>query len=122
MPDRGLTAPSPLGARTEKAIDEEVEKETGTKNFTEGMAKKGCELLPPSVVASTFDVPEDELEQMKMIVCIYDWKSGDEVLEANLTLAKARDSVYDAERWFENSTASKTKEELEAEMERVKGR
>jgi len=92
-------------------------------HFDKGISKKSCALLTPGLVAEAFDVPESELEQMKVMGCIYSWKKkeGDHetILEANLTMLRAHETEDRAETWFENATANKTNEDVKGEVAQV---
>jgi hypothetical protein len=92
-------------------------------HFEKGISKRACEILTPAMVAETFDVPESELRQMKMMGCIYSWKrkdaAGETILEANLTMLRAHETEEGARTWLENATANKTNEEVRDEMKQV---
>lgn len=123
----GSAAEGDAAENAMEKIDEhvatEVEKELSDEaRFGKDMRKKGCELLTAKLVADTFGVPEAEIEQFKMMGCIYNWKGGGEIVEANITLLRAHKSEKAAAQWLENATRSATKEEMVAQMEQVRGK
>jgi hypothetical protein len=109
--------------KIDEHVAKEVEKELSDEaRFGKDMSKKGCEILTAKMVADTFGVPESELKQMKMMGCIYNWKGDGQIVEANITLLRAHKSEKSAANWLENATKSLTKEELQAQMEQVRGK
>lgn len=109
--------------KIDEHVAEEVEKALSDEaHFSKDMGKKGCEILTPKLVADTFGVPEAELKQMKMMGCIYNWKGDGQIVEANITLLRAHKSEKAAASWFEGATRSLTKEEMQAQMEQVRGK
>lgn len=100
-------------AKVEKELSDEA-------RFDKEMGKKGCDLLTAKMVADTFGVPEAEVEQFKMMGCIYNWKGDDEIVEANITLLRAHKSEKAAAKWITNATRSQTKEEISAQLEKVR--
>lgn len=114
-----------LGAAVEGAVDEAVAKAGGSHLFDpedKAFRKRACDFLTPELVASSFDVPAAELKQMKIMGCIYTWKSDAETLDAKLMMIRVHKDVDRASQWFGNATANKTKAELDAEMDVVKGK
>lgn len=129
--DSGKEEQAPESASSaEKAIEEiddhvakEVAKELSDEaRFAKDMRKKGCELLTPKLVAETFGVPEGELQQTKIMGCIYNWTADGETVEANITLLRAHKSEKLAAQWLENATQTLTKEQMAAQMQEVKGK
>jgi hypothetical protein len=117
--DQGTEASAQRAA--EKMVDKAADKAGAT--FAKEISKKACEVLTPSMVAETFDVPEGELKQMKIMGCIYSWnRKGDDdplILEAKLMLLRAHDTVDEARLWFKNATADKTGKELQEDVKKV---
>jgi hypothetical protein len=87
--------------------------------FDGDMSRQGCELLTPDMVADTFDVPADELKQMKVMGCRYNRDNDRETLEAAISMIRAHKSEAGAAQWFGNATRSRTAEEMKAEMDKV---
>ena len=75
-------------------------------------------MLPPATVAEVLEVPEAELEQMKIAGCIYSWESADErqIAEARITSISVTDDAAKARQRFDNSTKNQTAEELRAQL------
>jgi hypothetical protein len=86
------------------------------------LRKRACEFLTPDLVSGLFDVPAGELRQTKMMGCIYTWRKDGQVLDVKLMLIRVQKSVEGAATWFGNATASKSKKQLDAEMDVVKER
>ena len=107
----------------EKATDEALDKAGADDLFdpeNKTFSKRACEFLTPEMVSGSFGVPAAELKKTKIMGCIYSWKGGGQTLEAQLMLLMVHKNLERAKLWFENSTASKTNEELNAEMDAVK--
>lgn len=104
-----------VAAEVDKALSDEA-------RFGKDTRKKGCEMLTAKLVADTFEVPEGELKQMKLMGCIYSWKGDGEIVEANITLLRAHKSEKAAASWLDNATKTLTKEELQAQMEQVRAK
>ena len=94
------------------------------KTFLKDQSKKGCEMLPPALVAKTFEVPEAELQQMKIAGCIYSYDSGDgsQTVEASINTIFVRDDPAKARQHFDNATKNMTAEEIKAQMGMVMGK
>lgn len=105
----------------EEKIDKAVAELSEEARFDKEYRKKACKVLTPELVAETFDVPKDELKQMKIMGCRYTWTSDDEELRASLSL-RALKSEKSAATWFDNSTADVTQAEMREQMEEVKKR
>lgn len=91
------------------------------RTFEKTQRKKGCEMLTPKLAAEGLGVPEGELEQMKMMGCIYSWKSADksEIADASLMNISIRKDAKLARAYFEGSTKDRTAEEVRAELAKV---
>ncbi len=91
------------------------------RTFDEDQRKKGCEMLTPKIAADTLGVPEGELEQMKMMGCIYTWKNADnsEIAEGAVMSIFIREDAERARTHFENATKNKTAQEVRAELAKV---
>jgi hypothetical protein len=111
--ERGASASA---SETSRAVAEGL---SSAGRFDKDIRKRACEILTPALVARTFDVPEGELAQVKMMGCTYTWKNEREELEASVTMVRAHGSVADAARWFRNATMDKTAEELAEDKARV---
>jgi hypothetical protein len=119
----GAGSADQAAAKVDDKIAKEVDKALSDEaRFGKDMRKKACELLSPKMVADTFGVPEGELEQRKIMGCIYTWKGGGEIVEARITMLRAHKSEKMAATWFGNATKSLTKEEMAAQMQMVKKR
>ncbi len=128
--DRGGDEPAAGGgadAAIERAVDgaaapKDVKDEV--KSFLKDQRKKGCEMLPPAMVAEVLAVPEGELKQMKIMGCNYSWESADEqqIAEASIMSIWIKKDAAAARKWFENSTKTQTAEELKAAMAMVKAK
>lgn len=107
--------------RIESAVAAEARK--AGVHFDKGISRKSCEILTPALVAETFDVPESELRQIKVMGCVYSWKQKAEeretILEASLMMLRAHETEEGARTWFENATANKTREEVSSEVAQV---
>jgi hypothetical protein len=105
------------------AVDQAVE-EAGAEHLFDPedktIRKRACEFLTADMVAKAFEVPAGELKQHKMMGCMYTRRSGDQLTDAKLMMIRVHKTTEGATRWFGNATASKTKEQLDAEMELVK--
>lgn len=88
--------------------------------FAKDQRKKGCEMLPPAMVARVLEVPEAELEQQEIMGCIYSWEGGGKVAEASIMSIWVKKTPEDARTWFDNSTKTVSAEELQAQMAKVK--
>lgn len=88
--------------------------------FVKDQRKKGCEMLPPAMVARVLEVPEAELEQQKIMGCIYSWEGGGQVAEASVMSIWVKNTPEEARTWFDNSTKTVSAEELQAQMAKVK--
>lgn len=115
-PGSDTGADSGTDANTQAAAETALSDEA---RFDSDMSKQGCELLPPALVADTFDVPADTLNQMKIMGCRYHWSNDDTTLEAAISMIRAYDSEADAAEWFANATRNRTAEEMQAEMDKV---
>lgn len=112
-----------VAEQIDEKVQEEVAKELSDEaRFGKDMNKKGCEILTAELVGETFGVPAAELKQMKMMGCTYTWGKGDDVVEGRISMLRAHKSEKSAAGWFERATQSMTKEELAAQMEKVKAK
>lgn len=110
-------------AAVEKKVDEAIEKEGLSGMFDpedKELRKRACEFLTPEMVSSAFGVPSKDIKQTKMMGCIYSWNEGGQTLNAQLMLVMVHKSLDRAKLWFKNSTANKTKEQLDKEIDKVK--
>lgn len=98
-------------------MDEETRK--AVAQFTKDQRKKSCEMLTPAMVAEVLEVPEGELEQKKIMGCIYTWKGGGQEAQASLMSIWIKKTPESARTWFENMTKTQTKEELAEQMKQV---
>jgi hypothetical protein len=90
--------------------------------FDDDMKNKSCEMLSAELVASTFNVPADALQQWKIAGCRYGWEDDEQTLEAALSMIRVYDTEEAAASWFANATRNKTAEEMKAEMEKISAR
>ncbi len=102
----------------EEKINKAVEELSDEARFDREYRKKACEFLTPDLVSKTFEVPRDELKQMKIMGCRYSWDDKGAELRASLSIRTLKNEKS-AARWFENSTKSVTKEEVRAQMKEV---
>ena len=118
-----MIADESAGKAIEKKVDEAL-KEKGLSGMFDPedkeFRKKACDFLTPEMVSGAFDVPAKELKQTKIMGCIYSWNKDDQTLNAQLMLIMVHKSLDRAKLWFKNSTANKTKAQLDQEMEKVK--
>lgn len=130
------------GSKSEPSTDEAAAKESLDKKVDEAVAKadkearveslfdpedetfrkQACEILTPVLVADHFGVPKDELRQTKIMGCVYTWQSDGVIVEANLMMPRIHKSIESAKQWYGNATATRTKEELDAQLDQVKGK
>lgn len=119
-----ITTEHAAGA-VEKAVDDALDKAGADDLFdpeNKSFSKRACEFLTPEMVSGALGVPAADLKQTKIMGCIYSWKGDGQVLESQLMLLMVHKSLERAKLWFENSTASKTNEQLKTEMDVVKER
>lgn len=84
--------------------------------------KRACEFLTADMVSEQFEVPAADLKQMQIAGCIYTWDDDDEMVDAKVMMPRVHKSEDRAKLWFTNATKSLTKEELDAQLEMVKGK
>jgi hypothetical protein len=89
--------------------------------FDQSMSSKGCELLTPELVSTTFDAPPDKLRQIKVAGCIYTWTSDERVVEARISLLMVHASGAAATRWFENATRDMSAEQAKQQLDQAVG-
>ncbi len=89
--------------------------------FDESMRTKGCELLTPELVSTTFGAPQDELRQIKVMGCIYSWASDERTVEARISMLTVHASQAVATRWFENATRDVSAEEAQQQLDQAVG-
>ncbi len=89
------------------------------RTFAKEQRKKGCEMFTPAMAAKVLELPESDLQQMKIMGCTYTKKEGDDVAEASLMSIWTSDNEADAIKRFENSTKNRSKEEIAAAMAKV---
>ena len=92
--------------------------ESQASRFTKDIGK-GCDLLTTELVASTFDVPAESLNQTKMMGCIYTWGDDTQELKVVLLMVRVHKDTAAAASWFARSTKSLSAEESQAEMDKV---
>jgi hypothetical protein len=118
-----VAEPSGVAAAVEKRVDDAVEKAGGKLLFdpsNKDVRKRACEFLTADMVSKQFGVPAGELEQRKLMGCMYTWSKDGQVLDAKLMTIQVHRTDEMAQTWFHNSTATKTKKQLDAEMDLVK--
>jgi hypothetical protein len=124
-PAAGDTAAQGVEKIIEDAVDK-ADKEAGAHKLfapeDKTLRKRGCEVLTADLVAETFGVPAGELKQFKIMGCAYVWKKDDQMLDAKVMLIRVHKTLEGAQTWFKNATATKTKEQIDAEMEMIKGK
>lgn len=132
--DADATKPSDAKAGETNAVDELVEgamaeaedRVGGAAKFFDpsdkAFRKRACEFLTADMVAEQFEVPAADLKQMQIAGCIYTWDDDDEMVDAKVMMPRVHKSEDRAEQWFSNATKSLTKEELDAQIEMVKGK
>lgn len=112
-------------AEAAKTTDDEAGAASGATEHIfdpsdDSIEKQACEFLTAEMVAAQFGVPAEELRQTKIGGCIYTWKNDTEAVEAMVMTIHLHDTPEAAKTWFANTTATKTKEELEAQLDEVK--
>ncbi|MCA9649431.1 MAG: hypothetical protein KC501_05950, partial [Myxococcales bacterium] len=98
-------------------VDVDVDAQVAT--FLADQRKKGCEMLTPEMVAKVLEVPAAELEQKRIMGCIYSWEGGELQADASIMSIWVKKTPQEARTWFDNSTKDKTPEEIAAEMAKV---
>lgn len=93
------------------------------KTFLEDQRKKGCEMLSPALVAKLYSVPEDALRPIEIGGCTYSYRSADksQVVEVSIMSITVRKDAADARMYFDNATASRSAEEIRAQLDMVMG-
>jgi hypothetical protein len=104
---------STQAAARESAASSDVAK------YDKSIRKKGCEILSPELVSSTFGVPADDLSQIKMMGCTYTWSAEGQILEARLSMMMVHRSDEIAAQWFANATKDLSAEEAERQLDDV---
>jgi len=108
---------------TEKAINDAT-KEAGAEHLFDpedkSIRKRACDFLTADMISDLFGVPAGELKQIKIMGCIYAWENDGQIMEAKLMMPRVHKTTKGAATWFKNATATKTKEQADAEMDRVK--
>jgi len=87
--------------------------------FSKDIRKKGCEILTAEMVETTFNVPAENLKQMKVMGCMYLWDDQGQELKAHISMLAAHQSSGAAATWFGNATRNRSAEEMQAEMDKV---
>jgi hypothetical protein len=110
-------------AVVEQAIDEAT-RQAGAEHLfdpsDEQLRKRACDFLTRDLVSKTFDVPAADLRQMKVMGCLYTARKDGQLLDAKLMSIRVHKTAELSRTWFRNATATKTKAELDAEMDAVK--
>jgi hypothetical protein len=107
----------------EQAVAEAVEQAGAEHLFDpddESLTKRACEFLTADMVAQLFGVPAAELEQMKVMGCVYSWHEGEQLVEAQLMMLRVHETPERAATWFAHATATTSKAEAEAAMDQAK--
>jgi len=118
------TAPATgIEAVTEKAINRAT-KEAGAEHLFDSedksIRKRACDFLTADMMSGLFGIPAGEFKQIKVMGCIYVWKKDGQIMEAKLMMPRVHKTTQRAATWFKNATATKSKEQTDAEMDRVK--
>ena len=112
-----------IEAVTEKAINDAT-KEAGAEHLFDpedkSIRKRACDFLTADMISVLFGVPAGELKQIKTMGCIYVWKKDEQIMEAKLMMPRVHKTTQGAATWFKNATATKSKEQADAEMDMVK--
>lgn len=109
---------SGASAKVDEARDAVAEVEEAAK-FDKAMQKKACDILTPAMVSEAFGVPEEKLQQQKVLGCNYSWEGDGEILEARFGSIRVHDSTEVAQKWFKNATKGMTDEEVKAAMAKI---
>lgn len=117
-PATAVASGDPAAAAMEAVAPETSDSEKYDKSIT----KKACELVTPEMVASMFDVAQDSLKQLKVVGCIYTWKSDAREVEARISLLMAHKTEARAVEWFANATRGATAEEAQQQLDEVTDR
>jgi len=102
------------------APEETVSAEPVFDSKDKSIRKRACEWLTAELVASTFGIPAEELKQMKMMGCMYTWRKDGQIVDAKIMMPRVHKNLAGAKMWFNNATATKTSEQLAAEMDQLK--
>lgn len=123
MPDAKATAVGAVDKIVENAVDQ-ADKEAGAGRLfasdDKTLRKRGCDVLTAQMVAGVYGVPADELKQIKIMGCVYTWKKDGQIVDAKVMMIRAHKTLDAAKTWFGNVTATKTGEQLAAEMDMVR--
>lgn len=107
----------------DKAMDDAT-KEAGAEHLFDPedkeLRKRACDFLTADMVSKLFGVPAAELKQTKALGCIYTWRKDGQLLDAKLMMIRVHKTQTMAATWFKNVTSTKTKEQMNAEMDLVK--
>jgi hypothetical protein len=114
-----------VGDAIDEAVDEATKKAGAEHLFDpddKEFRKRACEFLTADLVGELFGVPANELKQTKVMGCVYSWSQGGQLLEARLMMIRVHKTLELAQTWFRGATATRTKAELDAQMDSVKKR
>lgn len=94
----------------------------GGASFDASLEDRPCDILTMRMVAATFDVPEDELQQSQPIAswCAYEMEEPGETLNVSFS-AHTYDTAAPAAEDFRNSTRSMTANELAETLKTILG-
>lgn len=109
------------GTGTNGASIERNTTSSGDGRFSKDIGK-GCEVLTAEMVGTTFDMPADNFKQVKVLGCIYTWKNETDQVNARISMLRVHKSTTQAVAWFARTTADRSVEEVQAEMDKISNR
>ncbi len=83
---------------------------------------KGCDVLTAEMVGAIFDMPADNFKQTKVLGCIYTWKNETDQANGRISMLQVHKNTAQAVAWFERSTADRSVEQVQAELDKVSNR
>lgn len=83
---------------------------------------KGCEVLTAEMVGATFNMPAENFKQTKVLGCIYTWKNETDQANGRISMLRVHKSTAQAVAWFARTTADRSVEEVQAEMDKISDR
>lgn len=116
----GAAAGGDEGAEGVAASIESAEKELSDKGpWDKELMAKVCDILTPEIAAKLLEVPEDELEQITVRSCIYNWKGDGEEAVATFGSITVKKDAAKAKTYFDNSTKNRSAAEVKEMMDGI---
>ncbi|HET7411207.1 MAG TPA: hypothetical protein VFJ18_00985 [Pararhizobium sp.] len=91
--------------------------------FDAELEKTPCEIMPKKLVAKTFGIPADEIDETSVLSskCVYEWEGNEKLLEVSLKVNVLENRDRAADR-FHSVTRGLSAEELSDAMARIAGK